>query len=134
MNLIQHQASKWICCEMPCTTILFKLKNTIEIAIQENNYFLVFSAFLIKSFNIKFFLYIFCFLVFSVYGFTFIGYIYWRLGHFFAVLSSKLRTPAKFQENWIVESGLNLCCQIWTTHKNIQTEDRSWIKSFENIN
>ena len=56
---------------MPCTTILFKVINTIDIAVQGNNYLLVFSAFLIRSFNIKFFLYIVYFLVFSVYGFTF---------------------------------------------------------------
>ena len=80
------------------------------------------------------------------------GYIYWWLGNFFThsglmlflniVLPSKLRMPAKFQDNWIVESGLNLSCQIWTiqTNKQInqntnkhtkQTEDRKWIKSFK---
>ena len=47
------------------------MKNSIVIAVQENHYYLVFSAFLIKSFNMKFFLYILNFLGLSVYGFTF---------------------------------------------------------------
>ena len=45
----------------PGPQFYLKWKNTIEIAVQENNYFVVFSAYLIKSININFFLYIFYF-------------------------------------------------------------------------
>ena len=37
------------------------------------------------------------------------------------VLSSKLRTPANFQDNWIVGSGLNLSCHISTIQTYKQT-------------
>ena len=43
----------------PAPRFYLKWNNTIEIAVQEKNYFLVFSAFLIKSFNIKNFFSIF---------------------------------------------------------------------------
>ena len=46
----------------PAPRFYLKWKNTIEIAVQENNYFLVFSAFLIKSLDINFF---FIYLLFS---------------------------------------------------------------------
>ena len=39
----------------PALRFYLKWKNTTEIAVQEKNYFLVFSAFLIKSFNITLF-------------------------------------------------------------------------------
>ena len=50
------------------------------------------------------------------------------------VLSSELRTPPKFQENWIGGIGLNLSLQICSRHTRSKQRNRSWINSFKKYN
>ena len=90
----------------PAPRFYSKWKNTIEIAVQENNYFLVFSPFLIKSFTIKknfYIFFIFLFLVFMDLDFGSSDFF----RNIFYLISAAFRRFRKERE-WLISSRLDL--------------------------